>query len=191
MVAVVLATISAVQWYNESNGQRQINERLEKTYTSTMNRLNASSKALQDVQKQKMDIESSLKTKEQENAKKQQEIESLRSQVQAKAAVKASLARVTPKSIPVSGTCSEWISSAGITDIANAWELIRRESGCNPNIVNKISGACGVAQELPCGKSGCSLGDGACQVRWMNTYVHNRYGSWSGAIAHHNAKNWY
>ena len=98
MVAVVLATIFAVRWYNEADSQRQINERLENTNTGTMNRLKASSKTLQDVQQQKTDIESSLKTKEQENAQKQQEIESLRSQVQAKAAVKASLARVAPKS---------------------------------------------------------------------------------------------
>lgn len=90
-----------------------------------------------------------------------------------------------------SGNCAEWIRSAGITDTANAIELIRRESNCNPNAVNRSSGACGVAQELPCGKSGCSLGDGACQVRWMNNYVAQRYGSWANAVAFHNANNWY
>lgn len=87
--------------------------------------------------------------------------------------------------------CSEWIKAAGITDIGNAQELIRRESGCNPNAVNPSSGACGVAQELPCGKSGCQLGDGACQVIWMNSYVLGRYGSWGNAVAFHNANNWY
>lgn len=90
-----------------------------------------------------------------------------------------------------SGNCATWIQQAGITDTANAIELIRRESNCNPNAVNSSSGACGVAQELPCGKSGCSLGDGACQVKWMNNYVANRYGSWSNAVAFHNANNWY
>lgn len=89
------------------------------------------------------------------------------------------------------GSCESWIASAGIADVVNARELIRRESGCNPRAVNQSSGACGVAQELPCGKSGCSLGDGACQVRWMNKYVHDRYGSWAGAVAFHNANNWY
>ena len=90
-----------------------------------------------------------------------------------------------------SGTCSSWITAAGIADVANALELIRRESNCNPYAKNSSSGACGVAQELPCGKSGCALGDGACQVRWMNHYVLSRYGSWAGAVSFHNANNWY
>lgn len=89
------------------------------------------------------------------------------------------------------GNCDSWIAAAGIGDVASARELIGRESGCDPYAKNPSSGACGVAQELPCGKSGCSLGDGACQVKWMNGYVIGRYGSWSGAIAHHNANNWY
>lgn len=89
------------------------------------------------------------------------------------------------------GTCAEWIAAAGITDVVNANELIRRESGCNPNAVNRSSGACGVAQELPCGKSGCAMGDGACQVKWMNGYVLGRYGSWQAAVNFHNSHNWY
>jgi len=89
------------------------------------------------------------------------------------------------------GNCEAWIASAGITDVVNARELIRRESGCNPNAVNPSSGACGVAQELPCGKSGCSLGDGACQVAWANRYVIGRYGSWAAAVSFHNRNNWY
>ena len=69
--------------------------------------------------------------------------------------------------------------------------LINKESGCNPNAINQSSGACGVAQELPCGKSGCALGDGACQVIWMNKYVLARYGSWANAVAFHQSHNWY
>jgi len=97
----------------------------------------------------------------------------------------------TPVVTPVVGTCDEWIAQAGITEVASARELIRRESGCNPNAVNPSSGACGVAQELPCGKSGCARTDGACQVAWMNRYVKSRYQSWAGALYHHDMKNWY
>lgn len=103
----------------------------------------------------------------------------------------ASPAATSSKVVSVSGSCGDWIRAAGISDLANANELIRRESGCNPNAVNPTSGACGVAQELPCGKSGCSLGDGACQVKWMNTYVLARYGSWANAVGFHNRNNWY
>lgn len=92
------------------------------------------------------------------------------------------------------GSCEAWIAAAGITEVASARELIRRESGCNPNAVNRSSGACGVAQELDCGKSGCSTppnGDGACQVAWMHRYVLSRYGSWGAAIAFHDRNDWY
>lgn len=93
---------------------------------------------------------------------------------------------------PVAGNCMSWITAAGITDVQDAVTLINWESGCNPWIYNRGgSGACGVAQELPCGKSGCVLGDGACQMRWMNTYVLERYGSWANAVAFHRANNWY
>ena len=93
--------------------------------------------------------------------------------------------------VAVSGNCSEWLAKAGVNDTANAIWLINKESGCNPNAVNQSSGACGVAQELPCGKSGCSLGDGACQVAWMQRYVFARYGSWANAVAHSQAVGWY
>jgi hypothetical protein len=93
--------------------------------------------------------------------------------------------------VAVSGNCGDWLAQAGVSDIQNAMILINKESGCNPNAVNSSSGACGVGQELPCGKSGCSLGDGACQVRWMNSYVLGRYGSWAAAVAFHQSHNYY
>ncbi len=89
------------------------------------------------------------------------------------------------------GSCSEWIAGAGITDTSSASALIARESGCNPYAVNQSSGACGVGQALPCGKTGCEMGDGACQTRWMNQYVIGRYGSWSAALGHSYANGWY
>lgn len=135
---------------------------------------------------------------EQELKQLQIERDELQRQLQARLDAKRSdIAQRTQNAITgtavasASGSCADWIANAGITDIANANELIRRESNCNPYAINKSSGACGVAQELPCGKSGCSLGDGACQVKWMNNYVAVRYGSWANAVAFHNANNWY
>jgi hypothetical protein len=89
------------------------------------------------------------------------------------------------------GTCGEWMASAGISDTSSASALIARESGCNPYSVNKSSGACGVGQALPCAKTGCAMGDGACQMVWMNQYVIGRYGSWSAALGHSYANGWY
>jgi hypothetical protein len=96
-----------------------------------------------------------------------------------------------PAAIQAPGNCSGWIVAAGITDTIDAMWLIDKESGCNPYAVNPSSGACGIAQELPCGKSGCTMGDGACQLVWMNRYVLERYGSWASAVTFHRANNYY
>lgn len=89
------------------------------------------------------------------------------------------------------GSCSEWMSTAGITDTASASALISRESNCNPYSVNKTSGACGIGQALPCSKTGCEMGNGYCQMSWMNDYVLGRYGSWAAALQHSYTYGWY
>ncbi len=127
----------------------------------------------------------------------QKQLDEAQRQLQARAAQKEAERQKLASAASLSstayaeGSCEAWIAGAGIKEVASAKELIRRESNCNPNARNPSSGACGVAQELPCGKSGCSLGDGACQVKWMNGYVISRYGSWAGAVAFHDANNWY
>lgn len=108
--------------------------------------------------------------------------------------VKAPEPVVVPKPAPVvaapaSGSCEDWMVQAGVTDMVNARELIRRESNCNPNAVNPSSGACGIPQALPCSKLGTS--DPVAQIRWMQVYVDQRYGGWAGAIRWHNSHNWY
>jgi hypothetical protein len=145
----------------------------------------------------KKTIEDLKKEIEQQELKERELEAKLQAKREAQEAEKERLAEIarrvtgTQKAYASSGTCNEWIRRAGITDYQNAVELINRESGCNPYAKNSSSGACGVAQELPCGKSGCSFGDGACQVRWMNSYVMGRYGSWANAVSWHNSHNWY
>jgi hypothetical protein len=148
----------------------------------------------QDLEKENADTQKQL---EQQKAREEQ----LKKEIEALKVARAERARLAAATAPrrasaapqtsFGGNCESWIAAAGISELSSARELIRRESGCDPYVKNKSSGACGVAQELPCGKSGCSLGDGACQVKWMNSYVIGRYGSWSAAIAFHNANNWY
>lgn len=156
------------------------------------------SKRLSEVSEQKVGIESSLKEERVRAQNLEAENESLKVNLQAKKDAQAKAATVQTRkvqakapAVQVSGSCADWLAGAGVPDIASAMTLIGRESGCNPNAVNPQSGACGVAQELPCGKSGCSLGDGACQVRWMNSYVHDRYGSWGNALGHSYSVGWY
>jgi hypothetical protein len=89
------------------------------------------------------------------------------------------------------GTCAEWMSTAGITDTATAYTLIMRESGCRPDAVNPSSGACGIGQQLPCGKWPRQWNDAVGAMVDMQTYVFQRYGSWQNALAFHYRMNWY
>lgn len=74
-------------------------------------------------------------------------------------------------------------------------KLWNRESGWNPNAVNKKSGACGIPQSLPCKKMASEGSDyktnGKTQIRWGLKYIKNRYGSPSQAWAHSQQTGWY
>jgi len=91
------------------------------------------------------------------------------------------VAQVAP--VAVTGNCADWIAQAGITATGSVMALIGGESGCNPRAYNQSSGACGIPQSLPCSKMGCSLDDPVCQLRWMDSYVKSRYGTWDNAYA--------
>ena len=149
---------------------------------------------LHQTQQQKQELDTKFNEQIRETDKLKRVNDDLQQQLQSKIQQKAILASVRRPVVPTAtygGDCASWVAQAGITDTASAYELIRKESGCNPSAVNRSSGACGVAQELPCGKSGCQLGDGACQVAWMNRYVLGRYGSWSAALQFHLRNSWY
>jgi hypothetical protein len=69
---------------------------------------------------------------------------------------------------------------AQMSCLINLWN---RESGWNPNSVNKSSGACGIPQAYPCSKIKKQQGsnDWKAQIRWGINYVNARYGSPCGA----------
>ena len=89
------------------------------------------------------------------------------------------------------GTCHDWMRQAGITDMENAYILIMRESSCNPNAVNSSSGACGIGQQLPCGKWEHTWNEPVGAMIDMQKYVMQRYGSWANAVRFHDSHNWY
>lgn len=125
-----------------------------------------------------------------ERLRLEKEKQELQEQLQAKAILKERN-KVYAARVSLSGSCADWMTQAGVTDVASASILIAKESGCNPYSVNRSSGACHIAQELPCGKSGCADSDPVCQIKWMQSYVVNRYGSWANALAFHYAHSWY
>lgn len=91
------------------------------------------------------------------------------------------------------GNCHTWMRQAGIAevDMASAYALIMKESGCNPAVFNPSSGAGGIPQALPFSKMGCTTSDPVCQIRWMIGYVNARYGGFPQALAFQISHNWY
>lgn len=116
---------------------------------------------------------------------KQQEIEALKQQVVAKQAREAAqLAAATTPKVPFTP-----VAQASGGDAKSF--IYNKESGNNPNSINRSSGACGLGQALPCSKMGCALGDYACQDAFFTRYMQQRYGSWENAKAFWLAHHWW
>ena len=103
----------------------------------------------------------------------------------------ATNAAAPPPAPVITGNCQDWMKKAGITDISTAHILIMKESGCRPDAVNPSSGACGIGQQLPCGKWPHQWNDPVGAMIDMQNYVFARYGSWVNALNFHYANNWY
>lgn len=98
------------------------------------------------------------------------------------------------KTLPYTGggSKSDWLAASNIAqeNWGYADFLVQKESGWNPNAVNKSSGACGLAQALPCSKLGPDWSNPVVALNWMNSYV-GRYGGWEGAYNFWVAHKWY
>lgn len=104
---------------------------------------------------------------------------------------------VAPKPIPqpktYTGTKFEWLAQAGVpeSDWQYADYIVSKESSWNPSAVNKSSGACSLAQALPCSKIPGDWRDPVNALKWQYQYVKARYGGYHGAynfwVSHH----WY
>lgn len=102
---------------------------------------------------------------------------------------------VKSKALPYTGggTKTEWLSASVIppADWGYADYMVQKESGWNPNAVNKSSGACGLAQALPCSKVPGNPYNPIDSLNWMNSYVNGRYGGWANAYNFWNTHHWY
>jgi uncharacterized protein YabE (DUF348 family) len=100
-----------------------------------------------------------------------------------------------PKHMPYtgSGTKTDWLTASSIPQ--ESWGaadfIVSQESGWNPNAVNPSSGACGLAQALPCSKVPGNPYDPVNSLNWMNGYVLGRYGTWEEAVRHKQEMGWY
>lgn len=153
--------------------------------------------------------EQELQSKDQDSIQKQQEIENLnkqleetKAQLEARLAQKRALAEAesiraqenaTQSSYvartTVSGSKQDWLIASGIPE-SEWWavdSIVSGESSWNPNNVNPHSGACGLGQQLPCGKWDAygPWNDPVSALRAMNDYV-QAYGGWAEAVAFRN-----
>lgn len=67
--------------------------------------------------------------------------------------------------------------------------IITHESHWNPNAVNSSSGACGLGQALPCSKISDHSEDG--QLKWVISYIADRYGTPNHAWSFWRTHLWY
>ena len=91
------------------------------------------------------------------------------------------------------GSKTEWLAASNIPEESWGYAdfMVQKESGWNPNSVNKSSGACGLAQALPCSKLGQNWSNPVVALNWMNGYVNGRYGGWEGAYNFWTKNRWY
>ena len=164
-------------------------------------------KRLSELKTEKIATDTSLREERLKTAEKEKEIESLKENLQAKKEREAEQARIAseqaaqkPKaqatSAPaaqISGDKHSWLAASGIPQAHWGYvdSIVSRESGWNPNAVNKSSGACGLGQQLPCGKWAGAWNDPVAALRAMNSYVVGRYGGWPQAVAFWNSNGWY
>lgn len=115
----------------------------------------------------------------------------------AKKVAKPKKVKVTPKraapTYQVTGNKQTWLKASGIP--ASQWKyvdyIVSKESSWNPNAINRSSGACGLGQQLPCGKWPGRWNDPVAALKAQYTYVRDRYGGYAQAYAYWRANNWY
>lgn len=200
LLAILLLTFISLA-VHQVRSDNEIKERNKIELQSNEAKLKLKQIKLQELN-EKLDAELENKQKNQDQIKQlEEEVDRLNRDLQAKRQRQADeqerLARANPvqpqraSAAAPNGNCHDWMKQAGITDMHNGYILIMRESSCNPNAVNPSSGACGIAQALPCSKKPGQWNDPVNSMRWMQQYVMARYGSWANAVAFHDRNNWY
>lgn len=91
------------------------------------------------------------------------------------------------------GTKTEWLAASNIPEESWGYAdyIVMRESTWNPNALNAASGACGLAQALPCDKVPGNPYNPIDSLNWMNGYVNGRYGGWANAYTVWKSQGWY
>lgn len=171
----------------------------------------ATSRQLRETQEQKAEIHQQLEQRLQELQKlsedksstqqqldtKKAELEALDKKYKALEQAKARRGNTVYAAAPAAvlgdwvAQCHAWAKQAGFDLPPAAISLIDKESDCNPNAVNPSSGACGIGQQLACGKWPHAWNDPVGGLIDMKAYVWGRYGSWEAAWSWWLGHHWY
>lgn len=178
------------------------------------NRLRLKEIKIQNIHQELNKLEGDYKQLNKHNKSKEDEIRKLKEreaelekQLQAKRLLKAQEAKAyaerkelaskaqTPARTPVrvSGDKYTWLKASGIPE-SEWWavdSIVSRESSWNPNAVNPSSGACGLGQQLPCGKWDGAWNDPVAALKAQYKYVKDRYGGYAQAVAFWDKNQWY
>lgn len=192
LIALIAFALLGTNYVKNTNLQLDI-ERVELRDAS------AEAKLLQlkyDEILEQLDTELNSKKQNQKEIKKlESELEKVRQEkeyFEKRAQAKAD-ARKNNVVYAASGSKDQWLAASGIP--ASDWGyvdyIISHESGWNPDAVNASSGACGLAQQLPCGKWPNTWNDPVGALKDAHTYAVDRYGSWAGAYHHWAVNHWW
>lgn len=168
-----------------NNNLNKINQDLDKTAKELDNSKNSnaeSQKKIEELEKQKLELESKLQAK----AEAKQKL--------AQAATVSKTASAAAPSRNVSGNKQQLMAQAGIpeSDWAYVDYIVTKESSWNPQARNASSGAFGLAQCLnKPANSLCYSSNPVDQLKWQHSYVKSRYGSYAGAYNFWSSNHWY
>jgi len=191
VTAIVIGLIAVVVNTNNDVQLQQLDVKTKQNEINTLNELNETYKIkLKDAEgnaEQIKQLEQEQQELKQENERLQQELAIKRAkQIEDKK-------NVAYAAKPITGDKQSWLKASGIP--ADQWwavdVIVSRESGWNPNALNPTSGACGLGQQLPCGKWAGAWNDPVAALKGQYGYVVARYGGYTQAVAFWNANHWY
>lgn len=172
---------SQIRLKNNQVELQNLNTQLEKEKADK----NSSQEQIQKLEQEKKDLESQLQAKADAKAKLAQ-------------AAKDALNKATGTTVAYAaalptGSHEDWMAAAGIapSDYSYVNYIVNHESGWNPTAVNPKSGACGLGQQLPCGKWAGAWDDPIAALVAMQGYALDRYKSWANAYSFWVANNWW
>lgn len=182
-----LNNISTPKLQSSADKLKSINVQYEKLNVQLNNKSTTDQKTIdnlkaqqQKLNQEKSDLEKQVQAKADEKAKLQVAAANAANTLTATGTANAESLPVLP-----TGSHQDWMAAAGIdpSNYGYVDYIVSHESGWNPSAVNASSGACGLGQQLPCGKWAGTWNDPIAALAAMNVYV-GKYGGWYGAYSY-------